>query len=682
MPARKRLAAALSLGVAFTGLQLVTAPSATAASSGLVISEVYGGGGNGGSTWKSDFIELYNPTAAAISVDGWSVQGRSATSGDPAAVTALTGSVPAGGSYLVKEANGAGGTADLPAPDAEGNFAMGAAGWQVWLSTGTAPLDPVAGDVKALTAGLGIIDFVGGATNAASFETAPVTSASSATLSIQRDGADTDSNAADFDTAAPTPTNSEGETQSPFAATDPGDRTAFVGTPTTIALAATGGVAPYTWAAEGLPAGLNLAGNQITGTPTTTGTSEVTVTVTDSTTPTPRTDSETFVITVEGAPELRTIAEIQGTGPASPLAGTTVVAEGVVTGLYPTGGLDGLFIQTPGPDATSGASDGLFVYAGQGAVNLPAGLTLGDSVRVTGRISEFNGSTQSTPGAGGIVELETPLADAEARAIAYPTTEVGREAHEGELLAPTDDFTVTNVYDTNTFAEIGLATGDTPLVQPTEVARDDDTAGLDEVKADNDARKVVLDDGSSVNYFSNATAKNLPLPWLSQTNPIRVGAEANLEAPVVLEYRFGAWKFQPTEQVTDEGADVATFENTRPANATPADVGGDIKLATFNVLNYFNTTGQQYVANGAAQTSGQHRLHLLQRPRGCTHRQQPVRCRHERQQQRCRPPRCGHRREPGPAAGQDRHGHQHPRRRHRGARGDRELDEAGRGDQP
>ena len=42
---------------------------------------------------------------------------------------------------------------------------------------------------------------------------------------------------------------------------------------------------------------------------------------------------------------------------------------------------------------------------------------------------------------------------------AYPTTDAAREAHEGELLAPTNTFTVTNSFNTNTFAEVGLATG-------------------------------------------------------------------------------------------------------------------------------------------------------------------------------------------------------------------------------
>jgi 5'-nucleotidase len=66
---------------------------------------------------------------------------------------------------------------------------------------------------------------------------------------------------------------------------------------------------------------------------------------------------------------------------------------------------------------------------------------------------------------------------------------------------------------------------------------------------------------------------------------------------VVLDYRFSLWNFQPRQQVVDDGATVATFSDTRTANAHPADVGGT-SLATFNVENYFPMTGEAFVAQG------------------------------------------------------------------------------------
>ena len=107
-PSHSRWATARTAAV---GLALVAAPlalvaPASASSTGLVISEVYGGGGNTGAPYTNDFIELQNTTGAAIPLTGLSVQYRSAT-GTTSAVTTLSGSIPAHGKYLVAEAAGA-----------------------------------------------------------------------------------------------------------------------------------------------------------------------------------------------------------------------------------------------------------------------------------------------------------------------------------------------------------------------------------------------------------------------------------------------------------------------------------------------------------------------------------------------------------------------------------------------
>ena len=91
----------------------------------VVVSQVYGGGGNSGATLRSDFIELRNTGPAPVSLDGWSVQYASST-GASWQRTPLAGSIAPGGYYLVKQADGAGGTVDLPSPDATGTIAMAA----------------------------------------------------------------------------------------------------------------------------------------------------------------------------------------------------------------------------------------------------------------------------------------------------------------------------------------------------------------------------------------------------------------------------------------------------------------------------------------------------------------------------------------------------------------------------
>src|SRR5258708_2270708 len=96
-----------------------------AGSTSIVISQVYGGGGNTGSTFKNDFIELYNLSAVPVNVAGWTVQYASAT-GATWQTTALIGAIQPGKYYLVQEAVGAGGTVNLPTPDVTGTIAMSA----------------------------------------------------------------------------------------------------------------------------------------------------------------------------------------------------------------------------------------------------------------------------------------------------------------------------------------------------------------------------------------------------------------------------------------------------------------------------------------------------------------------------------------------------------------------------
>src|SRR5438046_1160109 len=98
---RTKLASVFALAVAASATVLaVAATPAQATSPDVVISEVYGGGGNTGAPWRNDFVELYNRSAATVNLSGWSVQYGSA-SGTTWLTTNLTGSIAAGGFYLV-----------------------------------------------------------------------------------------------------------------------------------------------------------------------------------------------------------------------------------------------------------------------------------------------------------------------------------------------------------------------------------------------------------------------------------------------------------------------------------------------------------------------------------------------------------------------------------------------------
>lgn len=195
----------ITITATFGASTSTTTLTVTRAPSHLVISQVYGGGGNAGSTLKNDFIELYNPTAAAVPLMGLSVQYNSAAGTGAWQATALPDiSVPPGGYVLVQELAGAGGTVNLPTPDATGTIPMAAgAGRVVLVSTTT-----------ALPAGCptaGVIDLVAYGTGALCFEgtgPTPAPSAANSVLRLQNGCSDTDDNKTDFATGVAAPRNS------------------------------------------------------------------------------------------------------------------------------------------------------------------------------------------------------------------------------------------------------------------------------------------------------------------------------------------------------------------------------------------------------------------------------------------------------------------------------------------
>jgi predicted extracellular nuclease len=510
--ARALRAAVLTSATALVVSPLALAPTALADPGGhrLVISEVYGGGNNPGAPYRHDFIELYNPTAAAVDVSGMSVQYQSASGTGAPQATTLTGSVPAGGHYLVKEAGGTSNGAALPDADAEGTLNLSQSAGTVFLADQPGALGTRLTSPWANTA---VVDLVGYGSSTLAYEGSAPAAGLSAGTSASRaaDGKDTDDNRADFAAGAPTPQN----------------------------------------------AGV-----------------------------------------VAAPPVEATIEQIQGDGDTSPLAGESVVTDGVVTAAYPTGGLGGFFLQTPGTGGqldpgTHTTSDGVFVYSPGGVGQVQ----VGDHVRVQGTVKEFAGLTEVDAPAGGI-SLLGPAEAVKPATVALPRSDAQRESLEGMLVDLQGPFTVADNYSLNLYGEIGLAAGTRPLPTPTDVADPADPAAVAAVQADNAARSVTLDDGSSWNYLTNATGKNTPLPYLTQDSQIRVGEPVTFTTPMVLDYRNNAWKLQPTAQLTGDGASPVTFGHTR--TAVPAGTGGDLHLASFNVLNYFPTTGQEFVAAGGS----------------------------------------------------------------------------------
>lgn len=213
--------AATVLLAAVSGTTAVT--PALAASPAPVIAQVYGGGGNSSAPVANDYVVLFNRGDAPASLDGWSLQYASATgSGNLGAntgqLTPLSGSIPAGGSLLVREAGGATGTA-LPAADvtddtpinlsaSSGKVALVDQAASVGCNGSMTPCDPAQRGHIVDLVGYGSADF---------FEGKGPAPAASNTVAVLRGGqgcADTDDNAADLDTGAPAPANSASPTVS------------------------------------------------------------------------------------------------------------------------------------------------------------------------------------------------------------------------------------------------------------------------------------------------------------------------------------------------------------------------------------------------------------------------------------------------------------------------------------
>jgi DNA/RNA endonuclease G (NUC1) len=229
-------------------LCLVTlAPMASAASSNVVISQVYGGGGNSGAQYRNDYIELFNRGTAPVNLSGWSVQYAS-SAGTTWQVTALNGTIQPGQYYLVQEAAGASTTAPLlPAPNAIGTIPMSASAGKVALVASTAALT---GSCPAA------VDFVGfGGANCS--ETAPTAGLSNTTAARRTNACvDADNNAAEFAVGAPLPRNSSTtescDSNAAPTITAPANPAATVSqdaAPFTIALTGSDDSGPYNWSA-------------------------------------------------------------------------------------------------------------------------------------------------------------------------------------------------------------------------------------------------------------------------------------------------------------------------------------------------------------------------------------------------------------------------------------------------
>jgi hypothetical protein len=391
--------------VAVMALVLAVVPlarPAAALSTTIVISQIYGGGGNSGATLRNDFIELFNRGTATVNVTGWSVQYASAA-GTTWAVTALSGSIAPGQYYLVQEAAGAGGSVSLPPPDATGTTAMSATSGKVALANSTAPLTGACPTA--------VVDLVGYGASASCSETAPTATLSNTTAALRGPAPantgcqESDVNSADFTTGAPVPRNSASQRnlcsadQAPVVlTTTPANGAIEVATDSNISItfSETVEVGPGAFAlactrsgavsVSVTPAGASTAfvldpesDLQVDESCAVTVEADL-VTDADEVDP-PDTMAADYTFTFSTTGLALRIHDIQGAQHLSPHAGSFVSSvPGIVTALA----ANGFWIQDPSPDADDRTSEGIFVFTSRA----PA-IAVGADVRVSGRVQEF-----------------------------------------------------------------------------------------------------------------------------------------------------------------------------------------------------------------------------------------------------------------------------------------------------
>lgn len=261
-----------------------------------------------------------------------------------------------------------------------------------------------------------------------------------------------------------------------------------------------------------------------------------------------------------------TIGSVQGSGAASPVVGEIVLVEGTVTGDFQVGGFNGYFVQDAG-DGDSATSDGVFVYAPGGDA-----VEVGDVVSVAGEVKEFEGLTEIE--AADIEVCDTGVALPAAVEFTLPATPEQREALEGMYVTLPQDLAILEYFEFGRYGtiDVGLTRQSTPTA--TYLPTDPEATAL---AAANLAERITIDDGRSSQNPDPAIHPNGEEFTLS--NSFR-GGDLVTDVTGILDQRFGTYAVQPTQG--------ATYTAANPRPAVP-EVGGDLVVSSFNVLNYFTT---------------------------------------------------------------------------------------------
>ncbi len=275
------------------------------------------------------------------------------------------------------------------------------------------------------------------------------------------------------------------------------------------------------------------------------------------------------------------IYAIQGSGLSAAITGT-VTTQGVVVGDFEgTASASGFYLQDPTGDGDPATSDGIFVYTG--SANL---VSAGQVVRVTGYARErfnqttLNGSNSNTSavpaanivqcGSGSIAPLDVTL----------PVTSLNDfERYEGMLVRFPQDLVIAEYFNYDRFGEIVLALPLPGETRPfTGTAIDEPGAAANARTLANSLRRITLDDAQSAQNPATLRHPN-GLPF-SLDNRFR-GGDLVTNATGILGYDFNLYRIIPTAP--------ADYTPVNPRPAAPEPVGGSLRVASLNTLNYFLT---------------------------------------------------------------------------------------------
>jgi uncharacterized protein len=281
------------------------------------------------------------------------------------------------------------------------------------------------------------------------------------------------------------------------------------------------------------------------------------------------------------------IHEIQGSGLTNTANNATRSTEGVVTGDFQGDtGMRGFFIQDPNPDSDPLTSEGVFVFVPPASPFFSLALSAGDTVHLRGRVTEFQNQTEiDTLDQLVVCGTGTDIAPTE---VTLPETTNGDlERYEGMKVALPQTMTVQQNFFQGRFGQLSLGSGGR-LYQPTNQFR----AGTPDAQALADLNHrsmLVLDDAT--------TAQNpnpvpyLPADGIRRAGDTVTGIEGILdEGPINSDTSIRDYRVQPTK--------APTFSQDNVRTAAPPAVGGNLKVAFFNVLNYFTTLDDANAPSG------------------------------------------------------------------------------------